>query len=63
VGDDRNAYHAELFSRSAHWQQADALALQRLDALLSLEPGAMGLSKDTLMPDSLFASLSTLNSV
>jgi hypothetical protein len=33
----------------AVWQSIDALALQRLDLLLSMEAGAMGLSKETLM--------------
>jgi hypothetical protein len=40
-----------------------SLALQRLDLLLSMEAGAMGLSKDTLMRDFFFASLSTPNGV
>jgi hypothetical protein len=46
-----NAYQSELSSVSAMWQTADALALQRLDVLLSLEAGAMGMSKDTLVRD------------
>jgi hypothetical protein len=50
-----NAYQSELSSVSALWQTADALAMQRLDALLSLEAGAMGMSKETLMRDLLFA--------
>jgi hypothetical protein len=50
-----NAYQSELSSVSALWQTADALALQRLDALLSMEAGAMGISKDTLLNDPLFA--------
>ena len=53
-----NAYQSELSSVTALWQTADALALQRLDALLSLEAGAMGMSKDTQMRDRFFASLS-----
>jgi hypothetical protein len=42
-------------------QGIDALALQRLDLLLSMEAGAMGLSKDTLMRELFFASLFTPN--
>jgi hypothetical protein len=52
----RNAYQSELSSVAALWQNVDALAMQRLDALLSLEAGAMGRSKDTLIRDLLFAS-------
>jgi hypothetical protein len=59
--DVRNAYHSELSSVSAMWQSIDALALQRLDALLSIEAGAMGMSKDALMRDLLFASMSLPN--
>jgi hypothetical protein len=51
-----NAYQSEWSSLSALWQQVDALALQRLDTLWSLEAGAMGVSKDTLRRDLLFAS-------
>jgi hypothetical protein len=47
----RNAYQSELSSMAALWQSVDALALQRLDALLSMEAGAMGWSKDTLIRD------------
>jgi hypothetical protein len=36
--------------------QADALACQRREALLSLEAGAMGVTKDTLIRDLLFVS-------
>jgi hypothetical protein len=54
----RNAYESELSSVAALWQNIDALALQRLDALLSLEAGAMGMSKDTLTRDIVFASMS-----
>lgn len=52
----RNAYQSELSSIAAMWQSIDALALQRLDALLSMEAGAMGMTKDTLMSDLLRAS-------
>jgi hypothetical protein len=58
-----NSYQSELSSVTTLWQTADALALQRLDALLSLEAGAMGMSKDTLMSDRLFASDSAPNGV
>jgi hypothetical protein len=54
-----NAFQSELSSVTAMWQTADALAMQSLDALLSLEAGAMGVSKDTRMSDLLFASNST----
>jgi hypothetical protein len=47
---------SELPSMSALWQSPDALSLQRLDALLSMEAGAMGLSKDALTRDFLLAS-------
>jgi hypothetical protein len=58
-----NAYQSELSSVVAMWQSADALALQRLDALVGLEAGAMGMSKDTLTRDFLFASLPAPNGV
>ncbi len=45
----RNAYQVQLSSLSSLWQQADAWAVQRLDALLSLEAGAMGLFQDAVM--------------
>ncbi|HZV06696.1 MAG TPA: Ig-like domain repeat protein [Gemmataceae bacterium] len=45
-------------SVSALWQSIDALVLQRLDALLSMEAGAMGISKDTLMLNLFFANKS-----
>jgi len=45
----------------ALWQSIDALALQRLGFLLSLEAGAMGVTKDTLMRELFFASLFTPN--
>jgi hypothetical protein len=59
----RNAYQSELSSLSALWQQADALAFQRLDALWSIEAGAMGVTKDTLTRDLLFASNFSPNGV
>jgi hypothetical protein len=43
-------------AHAALWQNVDALAMQRLDALLSLEAGAMGRSKDTVIRDLLFAN-------
>jgi hypothetical protein len=61
--DAGNAARAELSSIAAMWQSIDALALQRLDALLSLEAGAMGVTKDILMRDLVFASLSSPNGV
>ncbi len=45
----RNAYQSEVSSVAALWQSIDALALQRLDALLSLEAGAMGFSKEIMI--------------
>ena len=63
LNDARNVYLSALSSMPALWQQADALALQHLDALLSLEAGAMGLTKDILMRDLFFATLSTSNGV
>jgi photosystem II stability/assembly factor-like uncharacterized protein len=59
----RNAYKSELSSIAAMWQSIDALVLQRLDALLSLEVGAMGVTKDILIRDLAFASLSSSNGV
>jgi hypothetical protein len=53
-----DAAPSELSSAAAILQQADALVLQRLDALLSVEAGAMGVTKDTLIRDHLFASVS-----
>jgi sugar lactone lactonase YvrE len=61
LSDARNAYQSELSSVPAMWQNADALALQRLDALLSMEAGAKGMKKDALMRDLFFASLSAPN--
>jgi hypothetical protein len=56
--DARNGYQSELSSVAALWQSADAVAMQRFDSLLSLEAGAMGMSKDPLTRDLLFASMS-----
>ena len=52
----RNGNPPTLFSVAALWQSIDALALQRLDLLLSMEAGAMGMSNDSLMRNLLFAS-------
>ncbi len=51
-----SASQSQLSGMAALWQSADAMSLQRLDALLSMEAGAMGLSKDALMRDFLLAS-------
>src|SRR5262249_54685579 len=51
LNDMRSAYQRELFSVVPMWPSADALAMQRLDALLSMEAGAMGVAKDTLTRD------------
>jgi hypothetical protein len=61
LSNTRNAYQSERSSVTALWQSIDALALQRLDALLSMEAGAMGVTKDILMRDFLFANLATPN--
>jgi hypothetical protein len=55
----RNGNQPSLSSVAALWQSINALALQRLDALLSMEAGAMGMTKDTLLHDLLFASSSS----
>jgi hypothetical protein len=52
----RNGNPPTMSSVAALWQSIDALVLQRLDLLLSMESSAMGMSKDTLMRDLLFAS-------
>jgi hypothetical protein len=57
----RNANQPALSTVPALWQSMDALMLQRLDALLSMEAGAMGVTKDTLMRDLFLASLSSPN--
>ena len=56
LSDARNAYQSELSSVAGMWQSVDALALQHFDSLLSLEASPMGMSKDTLIRDLLFAS-------
>jgi hypothetical protein len=61
LSDVRNAYQSELSSVAAVWQSADTLALQRLDALLSMEAGAMGITKGNLMRDLFFAKMSSPN--
>jgi hypothetical protein len=55
----RNGNQPALSSVAALWQSIDALALQRLDALLSMEASAMGVTKDTLIRELFFASLSS----
>src|SRR5262249_60531163 len=59
----RNGNQPALSSVAALWQSIDALALQRLDLLLSMEAGAMGVTKDNLMRDLLFADKSSVNAV
>ena len=59
----RSAFQAELSFVSALSQSIDALALQRLELLLSMEAGAMGVTRDTLMRDLFFVSLSAPNGV
>jgi hypothetical protein len=61
LSDATNAYQAELSSVTAMWQSADAVAMQHLDALLSMEAGAMGISKDTMIRDLLIASMFSTN--
>lgn len=63
LSDATNAYQTELTAVTAMWQSADAVAMQHVDALLSMEAAAMGMSKDTLMRDLLFASPSSPNGV
>lgn len=46
---------------AAMWHNVDALALQHLDALLSLEAGAMGITKDILIRDLFFARMASRN--
>jgi hypothetical protein len=57
----RNGNPPALPSVAALWQSIDALALQRLDVLLSMEAGAMGMTKGALMHDLFLASLFTPN--
>jgi hypothetical protein len=61
LSEARNADQSELSSAAAMWQSADALGLQRLDALLNLTAGAMGVTKDIRMHDLSFASMSPPN--
>jgi hypothetical protein len=63
LNDLRNVYQRELSAVTAMWQSADAVAMQHLDALLSMAAGAMGMSKDTLMRDLLFTNMSWPNTV
>jgi hypothetical protein len=63
LNETRNGNQPALSSVAALWQSMDALMLQRLDALLSKEAGAMGVTKDNLMRDLLFASGSSSNGV
>jgi hypothetical protein len=59
----RNGNPPALSSVAALRQSIDALALQRLDLFLSMEAGAMGVTKDTLMRDLFFVSNSSSNGV
>jgi hypothetical protein len=59
----RNGNQPTSSSVAALWQSIDALALQRLDLLLSMEAGTMGMTKDTLLHDFLIASSSSPNGV
>ncbi|HEY7327385.1 MAG TPA: delta-60 repeat domain-containing protein [Gemmataceae bacterium] len=59
LNDMRNAYQQELSSVSALQQNALAIPATPPNALLSLQAGAMGISKGTLMGDLLFDSLSS----
>ena len=59
----RNGNQPTMSSAAALWQSIDVLALQRLDLLLSMEAGAMGVTKDNLMRELFFASLSASNGV
>jgi titin len=59
----RNANQPASSMVPALWQNVDALVLQRLDLLLSMEAGAMGVTKDTLMRELFFARLSAPNGV
>jgi hypothetical protein len=63
LNDMKNGNQPAWSSVAALWQSIDALALQRLDALLSMEAGAMGMTKDNLMRDLPFASPSSPNGV
>ncbi len=59
----RNGNQPAWSSVAALWQSIDALALQRLDLLLSMEAGAMGVTKDNLMRELFFAPTSASNGV
>jgi hypothetical protein len=59
----RNANQPASPSVPVLWQNIDALVLQRLDALLSMEAAAMGMSKDTLMLELFFANMTSSNAV
>jgi hypothetical protein len=59
----RNGNPPTLSSVAALWQSIDALVMQRLDLLLSMEAGAMGVTKDTLLHDFLFGSSSSPSGV
>jgi ELWxxDGT repeat protein len=63
LSEARNSYPSEPSSVSALWQQAATLDLQRLDALLSWEAGAMGVTKDALIHDLVLASKLSPSSV
>jgi hypothetical protein len=58
----QNAYQSELSSVVAMWRSG-GVAMQRLDVLLSMEAGVMGVTKDTLMRDFFFASNFSTNGV
>jgi hypothetical protein len=57
----RNGNQPAFSSVAALWQSIDALMLQRLDAWLSMESAAMGMTRDTLTRDLNFANLSVSN--
>jgi hypothetical protein len=59
----RNGHQPAWSSVAALRQSIDALALQRLDRLLSMEAGAMAVTKDTLRSELFFASLFSPNGV
>jgi hypothetical protein len=59
----RNADQPAWSSVLALWQSVDALVLQRYDALLSMEAGAMGMTKETLLHDFLVANLSAFHNI
>ena len=63
VSNAGDAYYLELSSVAAIWQNIDTLAVQSLDVLLSLKAGVVGMTKDMLMRDLLFASALSSNGV